>query len=94
MQVTEQEDEKEEESRQAQDSNQSSLSPERGSGCFDDKAVYFHRLSVPDLPLVPQSHGLDLGKHCVDVCMCVSKCACLHLFAPIIFKLMVRSHSW
>lgn len=74
VQFTEQEDEKEEESRRAQDSNHSSLSPGRSSGCFDDKAVYFHRLSVPDLPLVPQSHGLDLGKHCVDVCMCVCVC--------------------
>lgn len=39
---------------------------------FHDKAVYFHRLSVPDLPLVPQSHGLDLGKQCVCVYVCVS----------------------
>lgn len=46
-------------------------SPGKSSGCFNDKAVYFHRLSVPDLLLVPQSHGLDLGKHCMDLCLCV-----------------------
>lgn len=57
-------------------------------GCFDDKAVYFHKLSVLDLHLVPQSHGLDLGKQCV--CVCVY----LHLSAHIISKLMVLSHSW
>ena len=47
---------------------------------FHDKAVYFHRLSVPDLPLVPQSHGLDLGKQCVRVCICVSAFICSHHF--------------
>lgn len=52
--------------RKGQHCHQSS--PGKSSGCFNDKAVYFHRLSVPDLLLVPQSHGLDLGKHCMDLC--------------------------
>lgn len=46
--------------------------------------------SLPDLPLVPQSHGLDLGKQCVSVSVFV----CLHSSAHIISKLMKLSHSW
>lgn len=59
-------------------------SPGKSSGCFNDKAVYFHRLSVPDLLLVPQSHGLDLGKHCTDLCLCECVCACARLSTNII----------
>lgn len=36
----------EEESLRRQDGNNSSLSPGGSGGCFDDKAVYFHRLSA------------------------------------------------
>lgn len=30
---------------------------------------------LPDLPQVPESHGLDLGKHCLDAC--VTNCVCV-----------------
>lgn len=65
MQVIEQDGEKEE------DGTTVVYSSGKSGGCFNDKAIYFHRLSVPDLPQVPQSHGLDLGKQCVYVCICV-----------------------
>lgn len=46
------------------------------------KPSIFHLCSVPDLPPVPQSPGLDLGKHWVFVCMWV--CVFLCLLASII----------
>lgn len=44
--VGKEEEAEEEESLRRQDGNNSSLSPRGSGGCFDDKAVYFHRLSA------------------------------------------------
>ncbi|MED6240272.1 hypothetical protein ATANTOWER_018506 [Ataeniobius toweri] len=71
---------KEEKKSEKQGCDNSGESLGMSGECFDDKAIYFHRLSVPDLPQVLGSHIIDPATLCEF--MCVLLHVCIYPFLP------------